>query len=552
MLRDYQLEAVDSVFGEWQKVNSTIGIAATGSGKTEILCEIIRRSLPARAMVLAHRTELVSQAVHRLEKFGMEAEIEKADMRASHTLWNRSPVVVATPQTLYGRNFARLQRFKPEDFSILIADEAHHYVGAKAFEGVVKHFKQNPRLKVLGVTATPDRHDSIALSRIFDTVAFNIEIVDLIKRGYLVDIEQQVVKIESLDFSKCRKVAGDLHSQDLAEVMEYEKTMLGVADATLRTVGAKKAIVFATSVKQAERLTEIFNRHKPNCADCVFGHTPDDDRDEIVKRFSTDKLQICVNVGCLIEGYDNPKIEAVVMAAPTLSRSRYAQCIGRGTRPLPGVVNEEMTDEERKLAISFSTKPNLTVLDFVGNSGRHSLCTPADILGGIVSEEARELAKKRVQAKGGGNVLNELAIAEKELKEKEEAAKRSGIRAEARFKVHYVDPFAAFKKRAEYWKRHQQTTPLSEKQKMILLRKGHNPDEMTPQEGQALITKLMGATDKQKKVLLRAGYKQDEVDCLQVWDASKLIDKVAKNGWKKPDAEVPRDNEVEMASADPF
>lgn len=540
VLREYQVRAADATIAEWEKVNATLGVAATGSGKTQVFCEVIRRRLPGRALILAHRKELVSQAVNRLISFGMEAEIEQGELVASTSLWNAAPVVVATPQTLYHGNFNRLKRFKPEDFSTLICDEAHHYSGAASFEAVVKHFKQNPNLKLLGVTATPDRADNVALAKIFDSVAFDIEITDLIEWGYLVDIDQRVVKIESLDFSECRKTAGDLNGADLARIMEFERTLLGMADATIETIGQKRTAVFAASVKQAERLSEIFNRYKSESADCVFGHTPPDKRDEVLKRFSNGTLQICVNVGVLTEGYDNPGIEAVVMARGTLSRALYAQMCGRGTRPLPGIVESVLIDDpvERRRAISESAKPSLLLLDFVGNSGRHKLITSADILGGKVSEEARNVARRRIEKKGGGNMLSELALAEKELREQAEIEKRNGLIAKAKFNLHYVDPFDVFKKRAEKWKGHRQVYPLTEKQRTILCRNGYYPDDYTPDEGQAIITKLFQASPKQIAVLVRAGYPMEEVQSLQKWEATKLIQACVENGWKRPQPKV--------------
>lgn len=535
-LRAYQATAVEGVFAEWEKVSATLGVAATGSGKTQMFCEVIRRRQPGRSLVLAHRKELVGQAVDRLYDFGIDAEIEQGELVASTSLWNSRPVVVATPQTLYSNKFARLKRFKPEDFSTVICDEAHHYSGAPAFEAVVRHFKQNPNCKLLGVTATPDRTDNIAMAKIFDSVAFDIEITDLIELGYLVDIDQRMVKIESLDFSECRKTAGDLNGADLARVMEFEKTLLGMADATLSTIGDKRTVVFAVSVNQAERFAEIFNRHKQGSANCVFGHTPADKRTEILKQFKNGALQICVNVGVLTEGYDNPGIEAVVMARGTLSRCLYAQMAGRGTRPLPGIVESVLIDDAqaRRQAISESAKPSLMLLDFVGNSGRHKLVTSADILGGKISEEAREKAVKRIQKRGQGNMLDELALAEKELKEQEEVRKRSGLVAKAKFNLTYIDPFDVFKKRAEKWKGYKQRYPLTDKQRNILSRNGYNPDDYAPDEGQAIITKLFRASDKQIGILIRAGYPAEEIANIQKWEASKLIDGVAKNGWKRP------------------
>lgn len=535
LLRDYQTDAVSQTLKAWEDHASVLGCMPTGSGKTVIASELIKRS-DGRALVLCHTGELVSQFAKSLWRFGLDSEIEKADLWAdTHTL-NGSPVVIATPQTLYSQNGKRLKRWAPDSFSLLIVDEGHHYSGAPAYEGVVKHFLSNPDLRCLTLTATPDRHDGVALARICQSVAFKYEIVDMIDKGYLVGVEQYLVKIESLDLSRCRTQAGDLNGADLAQVVEQEKPLLGMADATLKTVGNKKTLVFAHSVKQAERLAEIFNRHKPGSADCVFGHTPDDKRAEVFRHFTDDRLQIMVNVAVAGEGYDNPNIEAIVCAKPTKSRARYTQQIGRGLRPLDGLLQNLDSPEERKLAIAASSKPNCVVLDFAGNSGRHSLMTVADVLGGTISEQAKTRAKAKILKAGRGNMLDELSLAERELREEADRRKRSGIVADARHKLTYVDPFEAFRGNAQFWSRYKQHGPLSAKQRETLRRNGYNPDNFTPQEGQQVISKIFSLSPAQRGVLLRAGYKPEELNGIRKWEASKMIEICKQNNWRRPDS----------------
>ena len=93
------------------------------------------------------------------------------------------------------------------------------------------------------------------------------------------------------------------------------------------------------------------------------------------------------------EGWDCPSVQMVVMARPTKSRSLYAQMLGRGTRPLPGVVDEAgSTPGERRYAIEESDKPVCEVLDFAGNAGRHHLVTVVDLMEGDWPEPVRQRA----------------------------------------------------------------------------------------------------------------------------------------------------------------
>jgi hypothetical protein len=110
---------------------------------------------------------------------------------------------------------------------------------------VIEHYGQNPDLKTLGVTATPDRHDEEALGQVFDSVAYDYELLDAIHDGWLVPIRQRAVVVDGLDYSSIRTTAGDLNGADLARVMEYEEMLHAVASPALEfrgdMEGARKA-----------------------------------------------------------------------------------------------------------------------------------------------------------------------------------------------------------------------------------------------------------------------------------------------------------------------
>jgi superfamily II DNA or RNA helicase len=160
-LRDYQLEAVNSVFGHWQENAATLIVAATGCGKTVLMCEIIRRVFPRRVMILAHREELIYQARDKVQRFaGVNADIEMGELRANEDagLFGKPRVVVSTiqTQTAGGDGMGRMGRFDPWEFEFLIVDEAHHAT-ADSYRRVLDYYRQNENLRVLGVTATTRR-----------------------------------------------------------------------------------------------------------------------------------------------------------------------------------------------------------------------------------------------------------------------------------------------------------------------------------------------------------------------------------------------------------
>lgn len=446
--REYQLRARTNTAEIFKTEQSALIVMATGTGKTHVFSHIIQ-DVPGRAFVMAHRTELIEQAAEKITNIvGCDVQIEKAEQYASRLY--PSKVVVGSVQTMAR---GRYKDFDPYKFNLFVLDEAHHGV-SNTNKMVIEHFAQNPNCKILGVTATPDRTDEKALGMVFKNVAMDYGICEGIQDGWLVPIEQNEVFVEGLDFSGIKTAMGDLANNELAAIMEFEQNLHEVASSTIQIAGDRKTLVFAASVAQAERLAEIFNRHKPGSANYVTGKTCKDIRADMFKNYARKGFQYLINVGVATEGFDDPGVEVVCMARPTKSRCLYTQCCGRGTRPAGEIayqLNECETPEERQLLIAQSMKPKVEIIDFVGNCGRHKLVNAADILGGKYDDEIVEIAKAEVtrRSKEGEpvEILSELAKAENELarrrKEAVDAAKRGELTLKATFKIRGVDPFDA-------------------------------------------------------------------------------------------------------------
>ena len=242
-LRPYQSAASDAIFAEWRENHSTLVVMPTGGGKTILFADVIRRMFPRRALVLAHREELIFQARDKIQRVtGLQADVEMGEYRAEGGLFDAARVVVSTIQTQCsgGDGGGRMGKFDPQRFGVLIIDEAHHAT-SQSYRRVIDYYRTNPALKVLGVTATPDRTDEEALGQVFQSVAFDYDVLDAINDGWLVPIEQQMVHVEGLDYSSIRTTAGDLNGGDLAAVLEAEKNLQQMASASLQIIGRRRA-----------------------------------------------------------------------------------------------------------------------------------------------------------------------------------------------------------------------------------------------------------------------------------------------------------------------
>lgn len=533
-LRNYQQAAVDAVIESWKKSRSCLVVLPTGCGKTVVFGEVIRRRLvdcqSNRAMVLAHREELISQAEEKVAAItALPVGVEMGPRQTDELPGMACPVVVSSVQT---QITGRMHKFVPGEFNTLVIDEAHHAT-SKSYRLCIEHYLENPCCRLLGVTATPDRADETALGTVFDTVAYEYSVDRAIRDGWLVPVRQKLVSVSSLDFSQVSTCAGDFNQGELSEILEEEQNLHGIASPTIEICGERRAIVFATSVRQAERLAEIINRTREGRAEWICGKTPKADRQNILRDFKNGKLQYIVNVGVLTEGFDDAGVEVVVMARPTKSRALYAQMAGRATRPAAeiaaklGEIETQMAcvskpaAELRRKMIANSSKPSCLIVDFVGNSGRHKLVTALDILGGKEldpdEEEAQALVKTRCEdSEDGLDTLEELEKARDEIKRRkqEDVKRRAFIKLTAKYSVVSIDPFDVYDlapmnptEKSRLDQRH-----LSFKQRQVIRERiGVDPNTLCASEGKAMLDAYFGrrerglATLRQTRYLRRKG-----------------------------------------------
>lgn len=519
----------------------------TGTGKTVVFSHVIDQmhaKTGKRAIVIAHREELIDQAADKiLQVTGRACDVEMGDRKADQNSFWKSQTVVASVQTL--SQAKRIAKFNPAEFGLLVIDEAHHAT-ADSYVKVIEHFKG---AKLFGVTATPDRSDNTALGKVFSKAAYVYDIEHAIHDGYLVPIHQRMVTVNELDFSQIRTQGGDLHGGELAAVMEREANVHKVTVPLMREAGFRKTLVFAASVHHGEMMTEILNRTNPGSAMMITGMTDKLVRAQVLRRYDDNEFQFLVNVGVFTEGFDDPGIEMVAIARPTKSRSLYCQMIGRGTRPLPGLVDGIDYPSERKQRIAASNKPRIIVLDFVGNSGKHKLVTTADILGGNYDDDEKARAVKNVKAGKGTDMALALDNARREIKAEKakrleeerkaeaERQRRKAIRAQAKYQSVDVDPFDIGNVQADRLHDKFAGREASDKQKAFLAKAGvPNTETMDFATAMRLTGEIMhrrqtgGCTFKQAHILKKYGYPTNVS-----FDKAKLtIDAIAANGWKRP------------------
>lgn len=454
--RPYQVECLRAVRRQFDQYASTVAVLPTGGGKTSVAAWLMNGcpaiDLPAwdgNCLFVAHTTELIDQAAGRLaEELGYMPIVEMGVRGADPAmLYQGSLTVVGSVQSMCTDR--RLEKYDRFPFSLVVFDECHRATAAGYVKVLARLRDRNPNLKALGITATPNRADGTALGTVFESVAYQLSIRQMIDDGWLVPIRQEYVVVEDLDFTGLKSRRNDFGEADFSDaqieqVIQEEETLHKMGKPVVDKVGDRRTLVFMPGVQSAHAMAAVINRYKPGSAAAVDGTTPKDVRKATVGAFSDGRLQFLCNALLFTEGFDAPVCSALAMCRPTRSVGRYTQMLGRGLRALPGVVDGCVSAFDRRMEILRSAKPDVLVLDFVGNSN-HKLADAFDVLGGNYDAETKELARR---AAVGGRDEPDPDVAEKmELAHALAALKgqwkeREHIRASrVRFNSWEVDPF---------------------------------------------------------------------------------------------------------------
>ena len=356
--RPYQIEAVNAILREWRDgVTRQIVSLPTGSGKT-IVFGMLAKELRCRALVLAHREELLTQAVTKMKLVDPSADIGILQAENDHGYFTN--VCVASVQT--AARGKRIDVLKERNFKLCIVDEAHHGT-AETYHRIIRELgfmSGNASNLLVGVTATAYRGDNVALGEVFEKIVFERTIMAMMKGGYLCDARGVSVKTGS-DLSDVHTRAGDFALGELSDVIDIPARNKLIAESYLEHCTGRRAVAFCCDVAHAHNLAGVFSDAGVRVAP-VWGDMDKDERRRVLAAYSAGDIDVLTNCAVLTEGWDDPGTAAIMLARPTKSRVLYTQMVGRGLRLYPG-------------------KLDCLVVDFADVAGRHNLCGLATLAG---------------------------------------------------------------------------------------------------------------------------------------------------------------------------
>lgn len=388
--RYYQEAAIKAVCNSFDEKNrrKALLVMATGSGKTRTviaLCDcLLKAGWVKNILFLADRNSLVTQAkrsfVNMLPNLSCTNLVEEKDNHNAHCVFSTYQTMMNCIDTV-NDNEGKL--FTCGHFDLVICDEAHRSIYNK-YRDIFSYFDA----PLVGLTATPKDEIDKNTYEIFElengVPTYGYDLAQAVKDGYLVDyisvesrlkfIEQGIVYDELSEEDK--KAYEDTFKDEQGNLPEAisssalntwlfnEDTIKQVLN-ILMTEGIKieygqkigKTIIFAKNHDHAEKILKVFNQEYPHLPD--FAKVIDNYMtyaQSAIDEFSDPKKmpQIAISVDMLDTGIDVPEVLNLVFFKKVMSKAKFWQMIGRGTRLCPGLLDG-------------ADKQKFYIFDFCGN-----------------------------------------------------------------------------------------------------------------------------------------------------------------------------------------
>ncbi|KAL7419799.1 putative ATP-dependent helicase IRC3 [Cryptotrichosporon argae] len=361
-----------------------------------------------QTLILVGSVELANQAeaaARRILGDGWTVEVEQSKRVAS----GRADVTVATYQTLLSA--ARLDKFDPARFGLVIVDEAHH-AAAPSYLRLLRHFNADVApapapdgaapapaesthsrtheqehahvysVPVVGFSATFSRHDQLALSAVFEEIVYHRELAAMLDEGWLAPVISTSVYAD-LDLASVEVGnTGDFKTSSLAQHVNTP----ALNDLVLRTylhraADRRSTLVFCVDLAHVDAVVAAFRAAGVDARD-VSSLSQPAARRRTIRAFGAGEFPVLVNCEVLTEGTDIPEIDCIILARPTRSRNLLMQMVGRGLRTSPE-----------------TAKANCYLIDIVDNIAKSAGMVVSPTLLGLTHDEVAEQEAREREAR---------------------------------------------------------------------------------------------------------------------------------------------------------
>lgn len=337
-------------------------ISATGTGKTYLSAFDVRSIRPKRLLFLAHREQLLQQAMKSYEN--VMGNTISMGILSGNSKDSKRNYLFATVQTI--SKDAVLSQFTKGEFDYIIIDEVHRAT-ATSYNKIMDYFE--PKF-VLGMTATPERTDGGDVYALFDyNVAYEIRLQQALEANLLCPFHYYGISDVQLvgDVQTGGQIAKDLNFALLTSE-ERMRHIFEKIEYYGHSGDRVKGLVFCSSVQECKALAEAFKRKNYRVV-ALSGADTQEVRAQAIRRLELpegeEALDYILTVDIFNEGVDIPAINQVVMLRPTQSAIIFVQQLGRGLR--------KYQSSHKNSEGLYDKKEFLVVIDFIGNYNNNFL-----------------------------------------------------------------------------------------------------------------------------------------------------------------------------------
>ena len=327
-LRPYQNDIVQKVISSYDAGGKrAFYIVATGLGKTVIAAAIVRNLWDRgcrKILVLCHATDLALQLEHGFWP-QITKEVPTSVFFDGIPPKNTEGISFGLYQSLYGY----LPGIDPNQFDVVIVDEAHHAL-AHGFRSCLEHL--TPRFLV-GMTATPWRGDGQNLAAVFGDPIAKVSLVDGMAMGYLSKVDYRIL-CDNVDWDNMRNMSQqNLSVRDLNKRLflpQRDEAVISELKNAMREVEKPRIAIFSPSIEHSNRFAEMLSAAGTPCA--ALSKVDKAERRRRLLAFAAGNYQAVCAVDVMNEGIDIPDVNILVFLRATHSRRIFVQQLGRGLR----------------------------------------------------------------------------------------------------------------------------------------------------------------------------------------------------------------------------
>jgi superfamily II DNA or RNA helicase len=324
--RPYQTDCISALHRDKiQGLNRLAIVLPTGSGKGFVIGMSVDEFHGKHTLIMANTEELMDQIEATVRE--MRPDLSIGIVKATRNEID-ADVIIASIQSMSPARCAAIP-----DVDLMIIDECH-YAASASFMRVVDYFGGFDERKTLlvGFTATMVRNDDLGLGDLFQKVSFQRDLAWAVRNKFVVPDRRVDVLLPALDLTGLPRT--DDGEYDLSAVGALLLSS-GVGPEIARQyrirAGSRRGVVFAPTKAVAHALSRYFDAEKITNA-VITGDTKRDERKRIYAAARRNEIQVMINVGVLIAGFDDPGISCVMVVTMTKAQSRLTQMVGRGMR----------------------------------------------------------------------------------------------------------------------------------------------------------------------------------------------------------------------------